>query len=51
MLAFLSVLGIYTAIGVLWALVEYMIYGRVEPRIIDTIVGVVLAISLYNNFN
>jgi hypothetical protein len=40
---------IYAIISVLWMIAEKIIYGVLTPRILDDIVAMILAISLYFN--
>lgn len=46
----LGVFFLYAIISVIWQQLELKIYGKITPRILDDIVAVVLAISLYFNF-
>lgn len=40
---------IYIVIAFLWMLAEKIIYGYVTPRGIDSVIAIILAISLYIN--
>lgn len=42
---------LYVSIEGLWTLGERLIYKKATPRIIDTVVAILLAVSLYFNFN
>jgi hypothetical protein len=48
-ISLLWVLVIYIVVASLWVAIEKVIYGEVTPRQIDTIVAIILAISLYAN--
>lgn len=37
-------------ITVVWQIAEKLIYGKTSPRLIDDVVAMILAISLYYNF-
>ena len=41
--------GIIIAITVLWQLLELLAYGEVRPSEVDTIIAMLLGISLYLN--
>jgi hypothetical protein len=41
---------IYIVIAILWMIAEKIIYGVITPRILDDIVAIILATSLYFNF-
>ena len=41
--------GIIIAITVLWQLLELLAYGEVRPSEVDTIIAMLLGISLYIN--
>ena len=41
--------GIIIAITVLWQLLELLAYGEVRPSEVDTIIAILLGISLYIN--
>jgi hypothetical protein len=45
------VFGLYIIIATIWGIAEKAIYGQVTPRVLDSLVALALAISLYNNFN
>lgn len=47
---YLIMLGIIYLVSLLWQTLELVIYGEVTPRRVDNIIGIILAISLYNNF-
>lgn len=47
---YLIILGIICSVLLLWQTLELIIYGVVTPRRVDNIIGIILAISLYNNF-
>jgi hypothetical protein len=47
----LTIIGFYLIIAFLWKVAEFALYGKSSPRIVDDIVAIVLAISLYYNFN
>lgn len=47
--AFFYIALLYVAIAGIWTQTEKMIYGKVTPRIIDDIVALALATSLYFN--
>lgn len=47
---YLIILGIIYAVSLLWQTLELIIYGVVIPRRVDNIIGIILVISLYNNF-
>jgi hypothetical protein len=40
---------IYIVIAVLWQIAELQFYGKVTPRLMDDVIAVILAISLYFN--
>ena len=41
--------GITIAIIVLWQLLELFVYGEIRPSEVDTIIALLLGISLYTN--
>lgn len=41
--------GITIAITVLWQLLELFVYGEIRPSEVDTIIALLLGISLYTN--
>ena len=41
--------GITVAITVLWQLLELFVYGEIRPSEVDTIIALLLGISLYTN--
>ena len=41
--------GITIAITVLWQLLELFVYGEIRPSKVDTIIALLLGISLYTN--
>ena len=41
--------GIIIAITVLWQLLELLAYGEIRPSEVDTIIAMLLGISLYTN--
>ena len=41
--------GIIIAITVLWQLLELLAYGEIRPSGVDTIIAILLGISLYIN--
>ena len=41
--------GITIAITVLWQLSELFVYGEIRPSEVDTIIALLLGISLYTN--
>ena len=41
--------GITIAITVLWQLLELFVYGEIRPSEVDTIIAMLLGISLYIN--
>ena len=41
--------GIIIAITVLWQLLELFVYGEIRPSEVDTIIAMLLGISLYTN--
>ena len=41
--------GIIIAITVLWQLLELFAYGEIRPSEVDTIIALLLGISLYTN--
>ena len=41
--------GIIVAITVLWQLLELLAYGEIRPSEVDTIIAMLLGISLYIN--
>ena len=41
--------GIIIAIAVLWQLLELLAYGEIRPSEVDTIIAMLLGISLYIN--
>ena len=41
--------GITIAITVLWQLLELLAYGEIRPSEVDTIIAILLGISLYIN--
>ena len=41
--------GITIAITVLWQLLELLVYGEVRPSEVDTIIALLLGISVYIN--
>jgi hypothetical protein len=42
--------GILGVINVAWSLAEYLIYGEITYRKIDTVVALILGYSLYFNY-
>lgn len=42
--------GIMTVVILLWQLLEMFITGDIQPSKVDSIVGVILTLSLYENF-
>ena len=45
----LTAVGIWSLVGLLWQILEILMYGEVQPRSVDTIVTAVLSLSLYIN--
>lgn len=41
--------GIIIAITVLWQLLELLVYGEIRPNEVDTIIAMLLGISVYIN--
>ena len=41
--------GVIIAIAVLWQLLELLAYGEIRPSGVDTIIAILLGISLYIN--
>ena len=41
--------GVIIAIAVLWQLLELLAYGEIRPSEVDTIIAILLGISLYIN--
>ena len=41
--------GVIIAITVLWQLLELLAYGEIRPSEVDTIIALLLGISLYTN--
>lgn len=41
--------GIIIAITVLWQLLELLVYGEVRPSEVDTVIAMILGISIYIN--
>ena len=41
--------GITIAITVLWQLLELFVYGEIRPSEVDTIIALLLGMSLYTN--
>ena len=41
--------GITIAITVLWQLLELFVYGEIRPSEVDTIIALLLGVSLYTN--
>lgn len=50
-MAILYIVLIYLGISLIWCAAEKVVYGKVTPRILDDIVAIVLAISLYFNLS
>ncbi len=46
----LEILGITVVIILVWQFLEKIILGEVTPNIVDSIVGTILAYSLYCNY-
>lgn len=42
--------GITIAITVLWQLLELFVYGEIRPSEVDTIIALLLGMSVYMNF-
>ena len=40
---------IYIIVGVCWQVLELMILGHTNPNNVDTIIGLILTMSLYEN--
>ena len=45
----LKIFGIGFLVVTAWQVLELMVYGRMEVREIDNIVGIILTLSLYKN--
>ena len=45
----LPAVGIWSLVGRSWQMLELLMYGEVQPRSVDSIVTVVLSLSLYIN--
>lgn len=45
----LLLLAISFVVTFVWQILELVIYGKIEPRDVDTIIGLVLGISIYMN--
>lgn len=45
----LTAVGIWYLVGLAWQILEILMYGEIQPRGVDTIVTVVLSLSLYIN--
>ncbi|APH21018.1 hypothetical protein [Clostridium botulinum] len=43
-------IGIASLVIIFWQLLEILIIGTIEIHIIDNIIGTILAISLYHNY-
>lgn len=39
---------IFLVMGFLWSLLEVAVYGDSQPRVVDDIVGIILAILIYH---
>ena len=45
----LLIFFLYLAISLAWQLGEWLLYRKITPKIIDDIVAVVLAVSIFHN--
>jgi hypothetical protein len=43
------ILILYLFIAFVWTIVEKALYGQITPRLLDDVVAIILAISLYLN--
>ncbi|GEM02515.1 hypothetical protein SAMN05421839_10623 [Halolactibacillus halophilus] len=46
-----KILILYIIVTIAWMLLEKIIYGQTQPRLVDDVIAIVLSISLYYNFN
>lgn len=47
----IRIAGICAIITIVWQLIEYIIYGEIIPNKADTVIALVLALSLNRNLN
>lgn len=47
MIVFLNACIRYISISILWMVLECIIYGQVQPRIVDDIIGIILFWYIY----
>jgi len=45
----LTFLGILLLVTVVWQVIEIIAFGAIKPNGIDTIIGIILSLSLYGN--
>lgn len=45
----LKIIGIATLVSVVWQGLELLIVGKIIPDYVDTIIGIILSLSLYAN--
>lgn len=43
-------IAVVLGIGVLWQILEYMIYGEIQPRIVDDIIGLTYIIAILHAY-
>ncbi|MGJ0846506.1 hypothetical protein ACR77J_07450 [Tissierella praeacuta] len=48
---FLKVVGIASIVTITWQLLEIVILGKIAPNKVDSIIAVILTLSLYANLN
>jgi hypothetical protein len=49
LLAFFQVIFLYIVIAIAWMAAEKVFYGKRTPRLLDDIVAIILAVSIYFN--
>lgn len=42
---------IFLAVAILWQVLELLLYGEIQPRRVDDIIGLVWMTALYNAYN
>jgi uncharacterized membrane protein len=45
-----KLLWIFVVVSLCWQLLELIMIGKTNPNNVDTVVGIILSLSLYKNF-
>jgi hypothetical protein len=50
LIGILAIFLLYSIIAMIWQTIELRFYGKITPRLLDDVIALILATSLYFNF-